>query len=295
MNRFLYAAANPSTLIDPTGHFATAGPGGGGGSYADYMAKQTEDAREQARSETSVTQRKEAERKRQAARDDRPRIRGSERPAQGGGFDPAGPFKWMAGFGVGAVESGVNFVGGTVDAITHPEETVAGLVGVGSVVVNSVVSGKAGEHFMTGWNYWWADKHAATNTGDAFQDGRGAASAASDVVGVGLVAYGAVGLTKGAAAMARLGAADAAMTAPAAIRGAPKLSPKFKSPTNPPQLPPDSIPPGMTLRVMPPAPGYPNGYWVLEKPMPNGKPQPIDPSTGKPGSRPETHVPLPGE
>ncbi len=73
----------------------------------------------------------------------------------------------------------------------------------------------------------------------------------------------------------------------------PKPSPKFKTPTNPPQLPPTDVPPGWKVRVMPPTEQYPNGYWVLEKPMADGSWQPIDPSTMKPGSRPETHVPLP--
>jgi hypothetical protein len=35
------------------------------------------------------------------------------------------------------------------------------------------------------------------------------------------------------------------------------------------------------------------GYWVLEKPPPDGNWQPVDPSTMKPGTPSETHVPLP--
>jgi RHS repeat-associated protein len=73
----------------------------------------------------------------------------------------------------------------------------------------------------------------------------------------------------------------------------PKPTPKFKPPTNPPQLPPSNVPEGLTLRVMKPTEQYPNGYWRLEKPMPQGKPQGIDPSTMKPGSQSQTHVPLP--
>lgn len=73
----------------------------------------------------------------------------------------------------------------------------------------------------------------------------------------------------------------------------PKKSPKFEEPTNPPQLPPTDIPPGWRVREMPPAPGYPNGYWRLEKPMPNGGWQGINPSTMKPGRQPDTHIPFP--
>ncbi len=76
-------------------------------------------------------------------------------------------------------------------------------------------------------------------------------------------------------------------------RGAPKPSPKFKLPTNPPQSPPAQVPPGYNLRVMPPTQQYPNGYWVLEKAMPQGGFQKVNPSTMKPGPNPDTHVPLP--
>jgi hypothetical protein len=78
-----------------------------------------------------------------------------------------------------------------------------------------------------------------------------------------------------------------------APKGVPKPTPNFQTPTNPPQLPPESIPPGWRIRQMPPTEQYPNGYWKLEKPMANGGWQPIDPSTMKPGGRPQTHVPLP--
>jgi RHS repeat-associated protein len=74
---------------------------------------------------------------------------------------------------------------------------------------------------------------------------------------------------------------------------APNPSPKFTPPTNPPQYPPKEVPPGWRIRPMPPTTQYPNGYWKLEKPLPNGSWQPIDPSTMKPGNRPGTHIPFP--
>jgi hypothetical protein len=74
-------------------------------------------------------------------------------------------------------------------------------------------------------------------------------------------------------------------------------SPNWQPPTNPPQLPPDpnDVPPGWRVRVMPPTDQYPDGYWRLEKPQKQGGWQGIDPSTGKPGGQPQTHIPLPPE
>jgi RHS repeat-associated protein len=66
-------------------------------------------------------------------------------------------------------------------------------------------------------------------------------------------------------------------------------------PTNPPQwpIPLENLPPGWTVRIMPPSELYPDGYWILQKPMDNGGWQRINPSTMKPGPMPDTHVPLP--
>jgi len=76
---------------------------------------------------------------------------------------------------------------------------------------------------------------------------------------------------------------------------APKSTSKFSNPTNPAQLPPKEVPAGWRVRTMAPTAQYPNGYWKLEKPMRDGSWQPIDPSTMKPGGRPQTHVPFPSE
>ncbi len=77
--------------------------------------------------------------------------------------------------------------------------------------------------------------------------------------------------------------------------GVPKPSPNFVAPTNLPQMPPVEVPSGFNLRVMKSTADYPNGYWVLEKPMQQGGFQKVNPTTMKPGPEYDTHVPLPAK
>ena len=72
-----------------------------------------------------------------------------------------------------------------------------------------------------------------------------------------------------------------------------RLPKNFRPPTNPPQYPRMRVPEGVRMRISPPRPGYPNGYWQYEKPMANGGWQGINPSTMKPGPEPDVHVPFP--
>jgi RHS repeat-associated protein len=100
------------------------------------------------------------------------------------------------------------------------------------------------------------------------------------------------GLVRGAGILLDSEATATATVAP----GAPKPATNFTPPTNAPQNPPDVLPDGHTVRVMPPTQQYPNGYWRQYDS--NGNP--VNPATGQqPGSVPravsraQTHVPLP--
>ena len=78
--------------------------------------------------------------------------------------------------------------------------------------------------------------------------------------------------------------------------GGPKSPKNFIPPTNAPQLPPATVPPGETIRIGPKTQDYPDGYWRQY----DSDGHPVDPSTGKyPDNVPssevnsKTHVPLP--
>lgn len=91
-------------------------------------------------------------------------------------------------------------------------------------------------------------------------------------------------------------APSAAPTGLLQLAAGPKPPKNWIPPTNPPQLPPDpkTLPPDHNIRIGKPSDLYPDGYFVIQKPMKNGGQQPIDPSTMKPGrNMGETHVPLP--
>jgi RHS repeat-associated protein len=76
-------------------------------------------------------------------------------------------------------------------------------------------------------------------------------------------------------------------------KGPPKPPGNFRPPTTPPQSPPAKPPTGCVIRKMPPNKIYPDGYWKIEKPMPNGGWQGLNPKTLKPGGPADTHIPFP--
>ncbi|MCC7087120.1 MAG: hypothetical protein IT427_19130, partial [Pirellulales bacterium] len=115
----------------------------------------------------------------------------------------------------------------------------------------------------------------------------------------GLLALFGANAAQGAGAATAAGeagtAAKAGEAAGCAVKGAsstPKPSPKFVSPTNPAQVPPAELPPGIRIFRGQPTQQYPNGYWKIEKFDGNGW-QRLDPRTMKPGPHPDTHIPFP--
>ena len=118
-------------------------------------------------------------------------------------FELGDPFAWFAGFGVGLGEGGVALVGGTVHAVTNLDQTVEGLAYVADSVATSVTSGQAFDHLALGWHQWTTTSAARMKTGDPFQDGRGASNVAWDVFNTGIAASGVGGLGKAAIAGGR--------------------------------------------------------------------------------------------
>lgn len=223
---------------------------------------------------------------------------------------------------IGAVVGGV--IGGVSYAVSHEGEFSWGDLGVqsgkGALIggVAGLTGGLAGGLIAGGLIAGGASTGLAAFGGAVVGGGVGGASGTitgSLINGNGMPTWGEIawgtgggiatagfgyGLSRGIAAICRPSPSTPAATAGAgaaksgAAKGVPKTSSNFKPPTNAPQLPPSQIPPGWRVREMPPSPDYPNGYWRLEKPMGNGGWQGIDPSTMKPGTQPETHVPFPG-
>ena len=125
-------------------------------------------------------------------------------------FELGDPFAWFAGFGVGLGEGGVALVGGTVHAVTNLDQTVEGLAYVADSVATSVTSGQAFDHLALGWHQWTTTSAARMKTGDPFQDGRGASNVAWDVFNTGIAASGVGGLGKAAIAGGRAAASAGA-------------------------------------------------------------------------------------
>ncbi len=163
------------------------------------------------------------------------------------------------------------------------------------------------KQFENSWNFWTSPRGVETGTtivlGMTIPAGASKIGAVERAGAAGSEALGAEGAISGTRSGA-VGAAEhtapsvtkvesAAETAGMPAKQGPKSSPKFQAPTNSPQLPPATIPEGLILRVMKPTQQYPNGYWVLEKPMKQGGFQKINPATMRSGREWDTHVPLP--
>jgi len=182
----------------------------------------------------------------------------------------------LSGGAGNAVAQGLNLLDGTQKSFSFKQLGIATGLGAAGGFIGSKVSS-----YVT-------SAVEGIDAASGVSGGRGASIVPGELENLGMGEEGS------ANAAAQPNTPNPAPSTSATPKGPPAPSPNFKPPTNPPQPPPASVPPGYTLRVMPPTRQYPNGYWVIEKPMPQGGWQKVNPSTMKPGPQQDTHVPLPG-